>query len=118
MVKYSSGSLDAIFGALSDSTRRAILARLAQGDAPVTELASYFTMSLPAVSKHLGVLERAGLINRKKDGRMRLCRLQAAPLEDAAEWIQFYKVFWESRLDALDQYLDATLKEEETNGHT
>lgn len=112
MVKYSNADLDNIFQALSDVTRRAILARLSRGDAPVTELALPFSMSLPAISKHLDVLERAGLISRKKDGRIRHCHLQSAPLEEAASWINFYKRFWETRLDALNQYLDSNqLKE-------
>lgn len=106
MVKYNSKSLDAVFRALSDPTRRAILSKLAGDEAPVNELASSFDISLPAVSKHLNVLERAGLIRREKDGRLRRCRLEAAPLGEAANWLQTYKVFWETRLDALDQYLD------------
>ena len=87
MVKYDDIRLSHTFMALSDATRRAILARLADGDALVTELASPFDMSLPAVSKHLGVLERAGLIQRKKDGRIRRCQLDAAPLKEAADWM-------------------------------
>lgn len=113
MVKYNQPSysidqqrqLDLTFRALSDSTRRAIIARLAEGDALVTELAEPFEMSLPAVSKHLGILENAGLISRQKDGRIRRCRLDAGPLERASEWIAFYRQFWESHLDSLDRYL-------------
>jgi len=109
MVKYrDSGSelaLDRVFHALSDSTRRAILARLANGDALVTEIAEPFAMSLPAISKHLGVLEKAGLLHRHKDGRIRRCTLNSAPLETASKWIRFYQKFWDSQLDSLAHYL-------------
>lgn len=98
--------------ALSDSTRRAILARLAQGDALVTELAEPFDMSLPAVSKHLGVLERAGLVQRQKDGRIRRCSLKAAPLKEASDWIDVYREFWETQLDSLENYFDKVNKKE------
>jgi DNA-binding transcriptional ArsR family regulator len=91
--------------ALADPTRRAILARLALGETSVTELAEPFEMSLPAVSKHLKVLERAGLISRGRDAQWRPCRLQAAPLKDVAEWIEHYRRFWEQSLDRLDVYL-------------
>ncbi len=113
MVKYSGSQefkLDRVFHALSDSTRRAILARLATGDAVVTELAEPFDMSLPAISKHLGVLEKAGLLQRHKDGRIRRCELNAGPLETASEWIHFYREFWESQLDSLAIYLDRNKK--------
>lgn len=116
MVKYNETALDNIFMALSDRTRRAILARLAEGDALVTELASPFDMSLPAISKHLGVLERAGLVTKEKDGRIRRCRLDAGPLKDAAKWIEFYRHFWDTRLDSLAQYLDKVNNKEKTNG--
>lgn len=106
MVNYSESELDSVFAALSDSTRRAILARLAQGEALVTELAAPFAMSLPAISKHLGVLERAGLISRVKQGRIRRCGLQPEPLAQAAQWIGFYKQFWELRLNSLADFLD------------
>ena len=102
--------------ALSDGTRRAILARLAQGEALVTELAQPFDMSLPAVSKHLGILERAGLINRQKDGRIRRCTLESGPLKDASEWIEFYRQFWESNLDSLADYFDNLTPEEIQDG--
>jgi len=108
MVKYSQESLDSTFTALSDGTRRAILARLAKGEALVSELAQPFDMSLPAVSKHLNVLERAGLIRREKDGRIRRCYLQATPLKDVAEWLQFYQQFWGAQLDSLADYLQST----------
>ena len=114
MVKYHEsheGQLDTVFGALSDSTRRAILARLSEGDAVVTELAAPFASSLPAISKHLGVLENAGLIRREKDGRIRRCHLQAEPLQEAANWIDHYREFWEARLDSLADYLDSYQKQ-------
>ena len=102
----TSHSLDATFAALADPTRRAILARLASGEASVTELAEPFDMSLPAVSKHLRVLERAGLIARARVAQLRPCRLDAAPLEQVAEWLERYRAIWEGRLDRLDTYLD------------
>ena len=97
--------LDATFAALADPTRRAILARLARGEASVTELAHPFDMSLPAISKHLKVLERAGLISRGRDAQSRPCRIAAAPLRDAADWIGRYRRFWEESFDRLDDYL-------------
>ena len=97
--------LSLTFGALSDPTRRAILARLARGPAAVTELAAPFEMTLPAVSKHLKVLERAGLIERGREAQWRPCELKAKPLKDAAEWVERYRTFWEDRLDRLDVYL-------------
>jgi DNA-binding transcriptional ArsR family regulator len=97
--------LDRTFGALSDPTRRAILTRLASGDASVTELAAPFQMSLPAVSKHLKVLERAGLISRGREAQWRPCTLEPAPLKDVADWVEAYRVLWEQRLDRLDDYL-------------
>ena len=106
-------SLDTTFSALSDPTRRAILNRLAQGEASVTELAEPFNISLPAVSKHLQVLERAGLLTREKSGRVHRCRLTAEPLKDAAEWIGRYQQFWEQQFDALARYLNETTIEED-----
>ena len=106
MVKYNNSQLDKVFHALSDSTRRAILARLATGEALVTEIAEPFDMSLPAISKHLGVLENAGLLQRHKNGRMRRCELKAAPLESASEWISFYRDFWDAQLNSLAHFLD------------
>ena len=97
--------LSLTFGALADPTRRAILARLARGPAAVTELAAPFDMSLPAVSKHLKVLERAGLIERGREAQWRPCELKAKPLKDASEWVERYRTFWEERLDRLDEYL-------------
>src|SRR6266705_2526057 len=101
------GTLDRTFGALADPTRRAILARLAAGEATVTELAEPFAMSLPAVSKHLKVLERAGLITRSREAQWRPCRLKAGPLKDAADWLEHYRQFWEQSFDRLDDYLGA-----------
>jgi len=105
MVKFSSARMDLTFSALSDPTRRAILDRLARGQASVTDLAEPFRMSLPAVSKHLRVLERAGLMARSKEGRVHRLRLVAKPLKDAAEWIARYRAFWEAQFDALEDYL-------------
>jgi DNA-binding transcriptional ArsR family regulator len=93
------------FMALADPTRRAILARLSQGETSVTELASPFDMSLPAISKHLKVLERAGLISRSREAQWRPCKLEADALKDVAEWIDAYRRFWEARLDRLEDYL-------------
>ena len=106
MVKYKSQDLDAVFSALGDPTRRAILAHLALGEASVGDLAAPHEMSLPAVSKHLRVLETVGLIRKEKDGRVVRCRLEAAPLGDAAAWIAEYRRFWEAQLDALAGYLE------------
>jgi DNA-binding transcriptional ArsR family regulator len=97
--------LSTTLSALADPTRRAILARLASGEATVTELAEPFEISLPAVSKHLKVLERAGLIARGRAAQWRPCRLEAAPLKDAADWIEPYRRFWEESFDRLDEYL-------------
>lgn len=97
--------LSQTFSALADPTRRAILARLALGETSVTELAEPFDMSLPAVSKHLKVLERAGLIARGRDAQWRPCRLEAGPLRDVAGWIEYYRRFWEQSLDRLEAYL-------------
>jgi DNA-binding transcriptional ArsR family regulator len=106
--------LSTTFAALADPTRRAILARLASGEASVTELAEPFDMSMPAVSKHLKVLERAGLIARSRDAQWRPCRLQAAPLKDIADWTAFYRRFWEQSLNRLDAYLrELTRKEKD-----
>ena len=110
----STATLDATFSALADPTRRAILARLTSGEATVTELAEPFEMTLPAVSKHLKVLERAGLISRGREAQWRPCKLEAEPLKDVAEWLKDYKRHWEKRLDRLDDYLrDLQGKEEE-----
>ncbi len=98
-------ALSATFAALSDPTRRAILARLAQGEATVNELAAPFDISLPAVSRHLKVLERARLITRAREAQWRRCRLAPQPLKEAADWMERYRAFWEARFDALDRFL-------------
>jgi DNA-binding transcriptional ArsR family regulator len=98
--------LDATFAALADPTRRAILARLAEGDATVTELAAPFAMSQPAVSKHLKVLERAGLISRGRDAQRRPCRLEARPLREVTDWLEGYRGYWEESYRRLDALLD------------
>lgn len=99
-------TLDATFAALADPTRRAILARLASGEASVTELAEPFAMSQPAISKHLKVLERAGLISRSREAQKRPCRLEASPLAEAARWLEDYRQLWEGRFQQLDALLD------------
>lgn len=101
----STDPLSATFAALADPTRRAILARLVDGEAAVTELAAPFEMSLPAVSKHLKVLERAGLIERSRHAQWRPSRLAPAPLKEVADWVERYRQLWEERLDRLDAYL-------------
>ena len=103
-----SRKLDRTFGALADGTRRAILARLAQGDATVGELARPFRVSRPAISKHLRVLERAGLVQRGREGRISRCVLDAGGMREAAEWVDRYRGFWEGRLDALSRYIERT----------
>jgi DNA-binding transcriptional ArsR family regulator len=102
----TTSQLDRTFGALADPTRRAILARLAAGEASVTELAEPFEMSLPAVSKHLKVLERAGLVARGRERQWRPARLDAAPLREVAEWTERYRRFWDESYERLDEYLD------------
>ncbi len=106
----SQDQLSTTLSALADPTRRAILARLAQGETSVTELAAPFDMSLPAVSKHLKVLENAGLISRGKEAQWRPCRLEAGPLRDVAAFLENYRQFWEQSLDRLDDYLQALQK--------
>jgi DNA-binding transcriptional ArsR family regulator len=108
--------LSTTFAALADPTRRAILARLASGEASVTELGKPFAMSLPAISKHLKVLEHAGLIARGRDAQWRPCRLAAGPLKDAAEWLEAYRRFWEESFDRLDDYLRELQKKEKKDG--
>lgn len=105
LVSAAVSSLDLVFGALADPTRRAILSRLAQGDASVRSLTELCGVSQPAVSKHLKVLERAGLVSRGPRGRIRPCRLDAAPLERAAKWIGGYRQFWDASFDNLDAYV-------------
>ena len=117
----SSGDLNSTFAALADPTRRAILARLVSGEASVTDLASPFKMSLPAVSKHLKVLERAGLIARTREAQWRPCRLDAGPLKEASDWLEHYRRFWEESFDRLEEYLRdlqkrESQKKEKSNG--
>jgi DNA-binding transcriptional ArsR family regulator len=111
-----SPDLNITFAALADPTRRAILARLASGEASVTELAEPFEMSLPAISKHLKVLERAGLIARGREAQWRPCRLAAGPLKDAADWLDHYRRFWDESFDRLEDYLRELQKKDENNG--
>ena len=112
MVNNSDLSLNSVFATLADPTRRAILQRLALGEATVGELAQPFGVSLPAISKHLRVLEQAGLMSRRKVGRIHYCRLDPTPLAGATEWLTYYRSFWESRLDALADYLGEPPPEE------
>jgi DNA-binding transcriptional ArsR family regulator len=108
MVKYSEKSLNRTFAALADPTRRRILAHLARGDRCVTHLARPHAMSLPAVSKHLRVLEKAGLLRRQRYGRTHQMQLEAKPLKQAAQWVEEYRKFWEGSLDRLAHYLERT----------
>jgi DNA-binding transcriptional ArsR family regulator len=112
----SSDRLDATFAALADPTRRAILARLAAGEAPVNELAQPFAMTLPAVSKHLKVLERAGLISRGREAQWRPCRLEAGPLKEVSDWVENYRRFWDGSFDRLDDYLRELQATEKPDG--
>ncbi len=105
MVNYANRQLDPVFAALADPTRRAILARLTHGEATVTEVAEPFKTSLPAISKHIRVLEAAGLLARRKDGRTHHLRLVASPLKNAVHWLEQYHWFWESQFDSLEQFL-------------
>jgi len=108
MVKYYTDVLDFTFMALADPTRRSILSMLAENDRTMTELAEPFDMSLPAVSKHVRILENAGLVVREKQGRIFRCSLDAGPMEEAANWLTRYKAFWEEQFDALEIYLKET----------
>ncbi|WP_437674525.1 ArsR/SmtB family transcription factor [Sorangium sp. So ce131] len=108
--------LSATFAALADPTRRAILARLVSGECAVTELAGPFGMSMSAVSKHLRVLERAGLITRRRDAQWRRCRLEAGPLKEVADWTEHYRHLWEARVERLDRYLQEVQAKEESHG--
>ena len=120
MVKYTSGRslerLDLTFGALADPTRRAILSRLASGEASVTDLAEPFEMTLPAISKHLKVLQRAGLITQGREAQWRPCRLEAAPLKAIADWVEHYRVYWEQSFDNLEDYLRKVQSKEKKRG--
>ena len=108
--------LSTTFAALADPTRRAILARLVSGQVSVTELAAPFEMSMPAISKHLKVLERAGLIARGREAQWRPCRLEAAPLKNVADWVEHYRRFWEQSFDRLDNYLRELKNKEKKHG--
>ena len=108
--------LSATFSALADPTRRAILARLTSGEASVTDLAEPFKMSMPAISRHLKVLERAGLIARGREAQWRPCRLKATPLKEVAGWVSNYRRFWEHSFDRLDQYLIEMKEKEKKHG--
>jgi len=109
--------LSTTYAALADPTRRAILARLAAGEATVGELAEPFAMSLPAVSKHLKVLERAGLIARRREAQWRPCRIEARPLKAAAQWLEHYRQFWDDSFDRLDAYLGELQSGKTQDGH-
>ncbi len=109
-------NLSTTFAALSDPTRRAILARLRSGEATLLELAEPFDMSLPAISKHLKVLERAGLISRGRDAQRRPCRIEAGRLKEATDWLERYRRFWEESFDRLDSYLQTMKKKEKKHG--
>lgn len=117
-VKYMHDPLSTTFAALSDPTRRAILARLSLGETSVKELAEPFSISAPSVTKHLKVLERAGLITRSRDAQWRPCRLEAAPLEGVAEWVENYRRFWEQKFASLDNYLGDLQKKEKRHART
>jgi DNA-binding transcriptional ArsR family regulator len=111
----SSDHLSTVFAALADPTRRAILARLAAGETSVTELAKPFEISPPAVTKHLKVLQRAGLITQGRQAQWRPCRLEAQPLRDVADWVEQYRQFWDERLDRLEDYLHELQAQEKEN---
>jgi len=113
----SADSLSATFAALADPTRRAILARLASGESSVTEIARPFKISLPAITKHLKVLERSGLITRSRDAQWRPCRLKAAPMKHAVDWLQHYRRHWEESFDRLDEYLNQLQAKEKKHDH-
>jgi DNA-binding transcriptional ArsR family regulator len=117
MVRAAAARLDATFAALADPTRRAILARLASGEASVTELAAPFAMTQPGISKHLKVLERAGLVSRGRDAQRRPRRLQARPLAEANEWLEGYRQFWERRFQRLEGLLDELKAKQHRRGH-
>lgn len=116
MVQYSKARLDASFGALSDATRRGVLEQLARSDASITDLADRFHMTLTGMKKHVGVLERAGLVTTEKLGRIRSCRLGPRRLEDELAWLERYRQLWDARFDALDQVVEALKQKERTDG--
>ncbi len=112
MLSTKADQLSRIFAALADPTRRAVLARLTKGQAPVSELAAPFAISLPAISRHLHVLERAGLIAQGRDAQRRPCRLSAKPLREVSTWVEQYRAYWDDHLDRLDTYLRRTQQED------
>jgi DNA-binding transcriptional ArsR family regulator len=113
MANLNGDHLSATFSALADPTRRAILARLVQGETSVKELSEPFTISAPSITKHLKVLERAGLIRRSREAHWRPCRLEAAPLRDVSEWVERYRSFWEQRFNRLDLYVSKLQQQKE-----
>ena len=115
MINGEEDRLSRIFGALANATRRAILARLAEGEATVNELAAPFDMSLPAISKHIRVLERAGLITKGQDAQYRPCTLNTAPLEEISRWTEQYRHIWEARFDRMDDYINQLNNKEKDN---
>ena len=115
MSNRSSESLNAVFSALADPTRRAILARLALGESTVNELAEPFDISLPGISKHLKVLENAGLISRTREAQFRPCKLELGPLKEVSDWVERYRKLWEERFDRLDDYLKQLQDNEDKN---
>jgi len=110
---YYSAALDNTFSALADPTRRAIISKLTEGETPIIAIAAPFDMSLPAVTKHIRVLEKAGLVIRRKQGRVRYCRLNAEPMREAAQWLAFYQKFWDAKLDSLADFLESDAGQEE-----
>ena len=115
MVKYTSGSIDATLSALADPTRRAIIERLEFSKCSVLEIAEPFQISLPAISKHLKVLESAGLIKRQKEGTTHIIKLIAEPMKNAAEWLNHYSIFWEGQLESFSKYINNKNKENQNN---
>jgi DNA-binding transcriptional ArsR family regulator len=115
MVQYVSARLDASFGALSDATRRGVLEQLGRADASITDLAEKFHMTLTGMKKHVGVLERSGLVTTEKVGRVRTCRLGRRPLDEETAWIERYRQVWEARLDELDEVVDELKRKEKAD---
>jgi DNA-binding transcriptional ArsR family regulator len=116
MVQYISASFDASFAAISDATRRGVLEQLGRGDASITDLADKFRMTLTGLKKHVGVLERAGLVTTEKVGRVRTCKLGPRRLEEEAAWIERYRQLWDARFDALDKVVEALKRKEKKDG--
>ncbi len=114
----TSDCLSLVFAALADPTRRAILARLSTGESSVTEIAKPFKISLPAITKHLKVLERSGLITRSREAQWRPCRIKAKPMKDAVDWLEHYRAHWEESFDRLDEYLKDLQTKEKNHDHT